>query len=167
MAASERVKVSTTLRIYASFVDSANAPLTGLTPTVRVMRESDNKFLKSDATWITPPGTEYTATALDATNMPGDYYFDFALPSGVDQYLVRFDGGATAANRYQRSVLRAVKLNETDVHKMKAVLCNKSIQTIATGVVAVKDDDASTTLLTLTPSNDSVDAATQNIITPS
>jgi hypothetical protein len=54
----------------------------------------------------------------------------------------------------------------SELHLCKAALVNKQVQTIATGVVQIKDDDGATTLRTLTPSIDDPDAPTQNVITP-
>ncbi|MEE8170972.1 MAG: hypothetical protein V3T70_10530, partial [Phycisphaerae bacterium] len=55
----------------------------------------------------------------------------------------------------------------SEVHLAKAAAVNKQIQTIATGVVEIKDDDGTTTLKTMTPSVDDQNAPTQNILTPS
>ncbi len=162
-----RIKKGSTKRLTAIFVDTAGIAKTGLTVGVRVIRVSDDKFLKSDGTWTASPSTEYTATEWDGTNMPGVYYFDFAVPDGLDEYLIRFDGGAGAANRYQFTWLEAVVIDEADMHKVKAALVNKQKQSIADGVVTIYDDDDTTELVTLTPSVDDVDDPTQNILTPS
>ena len=161
-----RVKKNSTRRLTAVFVDSAGNAKTGLAVTVRVIRVSDDKFLKNDATWTASPSTEYTATEWDGTDMPGVYYFDFALPDAIDQYFVRFDGSAGVANRYQYAWLEAVKLDEADLHKAKAALVNKQKQMIADGVVTIMDDDGTTSLMTLTPNVDDVDNPTENILTP-
>jgi hypothetical protein len=166
MLESIRVKKNSTRRLVAVFVDAAGASKTGLTITVRVLRVSDDQYLKNDGTWTAAPSTEYPATAWDGTNMPGVYYFDFALPDAIDQYFVRFDGSTGAANRYQYAWLEAVKLDEADLHQAKAVLVNKQKQTISTGVVTVMDDDGTTALMTMTPSVDDVDNPTENILTP-
>jgi len=65
-------------------------------------------------------------------------------------------------------VLTAVQVSTlmAELHLCKAALVNKQVQTIATGVVQIKDDDAVTTLRTLTPSVDDVNSPTQNVVTP-
>ena len=161
-----RVKRNSTRRLTAVFVDSVGNAKTGLAVTVRIIRASDDEFLKNDATWTASPSTEYTATEWDGTDLPGVYHFDFALPDAIDQYFVRFDGGTAAANRYQYTWLEAVALDEADLHKAKAALVNKQKQTIADGVVTVYDDDDTTELVTLTPSVDDVDNPTENVLTP-
>ncbi|MFH1419450.1 MAG: hypothetical protein ABII12_14335 [Planctomycetota bacterium] len=162
-----RVKKGTTCRLLAAYVNAAGGFENGLTVTVRVMRAGDNKFLKSDETWTSAPSGEHTATEWDGSNMPGVYYFDLLLPDTIDQYLIRFDGGAAAANRYQFAWIETVRLDEADLHKAKAALVNKQVQTIDTGVVTIKDDDGTTDLVTLTPGVDDVESPTQNVLTPS
>jgi hypothetical protein len=166
MLESTRVKKNSTRRLVAVFVDAAGAAKTGLTVTVRILRASDDQYLKNDGTWTAAPSTEYGATAWDGTNMPGVYCFDFTLPDVIDQYFVRFDGSTGAANRYQYAWLEAVRLNEEDLHKAKAALVNKQKQSISTGVVTILDDDGTTALMTLTPSVDDVDNPAENILTP-
>ncbi len=160
------VKVGTTHRLLAVFVDAAGSPKTGLSVTVRILRKSDGLFLQSDGAWSTSPGDEYTATAIDAASLPGVYGFDWTVPATLDEYIVRFDGGADAANRYQFGQVRSAKVDVADLHKIKAALVNKQVQTINSGVVAIKDDDGETDLLTLTPDVDDVDNPTQNILSP-
>ena len=162
-----RVKKNTTKRLVAIFVDSSGSLKTGLTVTVRVLRTSDDKFLKNDGTWTMTPSTEYTATEWDGTDMPGVYYFDFSLPDAIDQHLVRFDGSDEAANRHPFAWVEAVKLDELDMHKAKAALVNKQKQTISDGVVTIYDDDGTSSLITMTPSVDDVDDPTENVLTPS
>lgn len=157
-----RIQKGKTHRIYATFVDTAGALKTGLTVSVRIMRKSDILFLKSDATWVTPPGTEYTATALDATNEAGTYYFDFAVPNTFDQYVVRFDGSSSAANRYQYGL--AITVNDGN-----AMIGNKAEQEIggAThGRVTVYDTDGTTVLYRLTSSK-TAGPPIKRILTPS
>lgn len=162
-----RVKKGTARRLAAVFVDAAGAPKTGLTPTVRVVRVSDGKYLADDATWTATPAAEYLAAEWSAAYNPGAYYFDFTLPDALDSYLVRFDGGAAAANRYVYAWVEAVAVADGDLHRAKAALVNKQSQDIATGVVTVFDDDGVTPLVTLTPSVDDPESATENILTPS
>ncbi len=159
-----RVEKGTTERIVATFVDSAGALLGGLTVTVRVQRASDGHFLNGDGTWTAAPATEHVAAKIDATNRPGEYAFLFSMPDTTDEYDIRFDGGTTAANRYQFGSIKAVADAEGDLHVAKAVLANKQKQDIATGVVTVMDDDGVTPLLTLTPTVDDEDNPTKNIL---
>ncbi|MCK6483613.1 MAG: hypothetical protein L6R00_05705 [Phycisphaerae bacterium] len=56
----------------------------------------------------------------------------------------------------------AALLNE--LHLCKAALVNRQVQTIATGVVQIMDDDGVTPLRTLTPIVDDVNAPTQNVL---
>jgi len=160
------VKKGSTRRLVAVLVDAAGALKTGLTVGVRVVRSSDGQYLKNDGTWAASPVDEPSAAEWDAANLPGVYYWDFALPDALTAYLVRFDGGGGAANRYQFAWIEAVKTGDADLHAAKAVLANRQKQTISTGVVTVYDDDGATALLTLTPSVDDADNPTENILTP-
>jgi hypothetical protein len=159
-----RVEKGTVERVLAVFVDSAGALLTGLTVAVRVQRSSDGKYLESDDKWSAVPATEHTAAQVDATNRPGEYIFSFSLPDVPETYEVRFDGGSSAANRYQFGAIKAVADAEGDLHAAKAVLANRQEQDIATGVVTVMDDDDVTPLLTLTPTVDDEENPTKNIL---
>lgn len=161
------IKVSEAQRLYMVFESAAGAGETGLTVTLRIRRESDGKYLKNDGTWTASPSTEYTATEASATDLPGVYYFDFTPPATADKFLIRWDGSASATDRYQFRYVRSAKMNATDLHLMKAIIANKQRQAIATGVVTIMDDDASTPLKTLTPSVDSASSPTMNIWTPS
>lgn len=161
----QRSKKGTTERIVATFVDAAGALKTGLSVGVRVRRSSDGYFLNDDDSWTASPGTEYSATEVDATNAPGVYSFAFSLPDALDEYDLRFDGSSAAANRYQFGTLRAVAEGDGDLHVVKAVIANTQQQAIATGVVTVMDDDGVTPLLTLTPSVDDEMNPTKNVLT--
>ncbi len=167
MLDSIRVKKGTTRRLIAVYVDAAGALKTGLAVGVRVVRVSDGKYLKNDGTWSSTPTSEPAGVEWSAANNPGVYYYDFAVPAASDQYLLRIDGGSAAANRYAYAWLEAVAVDDADLYKIKAALINKQKQAIATGVVTIMDDDGSTPLVTLTPSVDDPDSATQNILTPS
>jgi hypothetical protein len=149
------------------FVDGSGGLQTGLSVNVRVARKSDGKYLQSDGSWASSPSNEYAAAELDASSLPGVYYFDWTLPDASDEYVVRFDGSSSAANRYQFACVQAVAVDAADLHKIKAALVNKQVQTIGTGVVAIMDDDGVTPLLTLTPTVDDVSNPTQNILSPS
>lgn len=162
-----KAKKGTTERILAIFTDAGGSPVSGLSATVRVQRKSDSYFLQSDSTWLMTPSDDSTAVELDASNLAGVYYFDFALPDALDEYVIRFDGSASAAPRYLFGILRAVADGDGDLKLARAILGNKQGQTIATGVVTVYDDDGETPLITLTPSVDSASNPKANIITPS
>jgi hypothetical protein len=160
------VKKGSTQRLVALFMDAAGGLKTALNVGVRVIRKSDGHYLRDDGTWAAVPNGEPAATEWDAIYDPGVYFFDWTVPDAIDEYLVRFDGGNAAANRYQFVYLRAVKIDAADLHKAKAALVNKQVQTIHTGVVTIKDDDGATALMTLTPSVDDTDNPMQNILTP-
>lgn len=162
-----RVEKGKTETIQAVFVDVTGALKTGLSVVVRIQRASDGQFLKNDNTWTASPSTEYTAAETDATNRPGEYAFDFALPDVLDTYSVRFDGGSGVANRYQFGELKAVADAEGDIHIARAVLANRQEQDISTGVVTVMDDDDVTPLLMLTPGVDDEENPAKNILVAS
>jgi len=161
----QRARKNTTERIVVTFVDAAGAPKSGLTVAVRIRRKSDGQYLNDGDTWTATPGAEHSAAAVDATNAPGVYAFDFAVPDALDEFDIRFDGGSTAANRFQFGVLRAVAEGDGDLHLIKAVVAHSQEQTIATGVVTVMDDDGSTPLLMLTPGVDDELNPTKNVLT--
>jgi hypothetical protein len=70
---------------------------TGLTPTLSIMRLSDDKFLKSDATWVTPESTLYTLAPVDATHRPGLYLKSWTPPDQNDRYRVLIDAGTSTS----------------------------------------------------------------------
>jgi len=155
MIASERVLKGSTTRLVASFVDGAGAALTGLTPSVRIFDRTANQYLKVDGTWVSPApaGSEPVMTATDATDLPGVYHFDFALRTTLTAYDARVDGGATAANRIQEAEIIAVDSDEAELHVAFAMLANKRSHTISTGVDQVMDNDQTTLLRTMTPTD--------------
>lgn len=139
------IRKNTTLRLKWTFVTGAGAGATGLTPVVRIKRQSDGFFLKSDGTWVTPVAAEYTMTAVDATNLPGQYYFDWAVPNTDESYSIRLDGTSGAANRY---VDAYVKTGTPDITSNATHLNNGDLSTNA----------AEVTLLSLKVRNHSGDA---------
>jgi hypothetical protein len=161
------VKKGAARRLVAVFVDGGGGLKAGLTVGVRVVRKSDGEYLEGDGSWASSPSAEHAAAEWDAVNLPGVYCFDWALPEALDEYLVRFDGGSGAANRYQFAYVQAVAVDAADMHKVKAALVNKQVQTIGTGEVAIMDDDGVATLVTLTPAVDDVSSPTRNILSPS
>jgi hypothetical protein len=162
-----RVKKGSSQRLIAVFVDVAGAGKTGLIVSVRVLRASDGKYLADDASWNVSPTSEPTAAEVSATHNPGVYEYEFAMPDALDQYLIRMDGTAAAANRYVYGRIEAVATGDADLHKVRAALVNRQTQSIADGVVTIMDDDGVTPLVTLTPSVDDPDNASENILTPS
>lgn len=164
--AMERAKVSSTIRLVCVLRDASDSLLTGKTVTLRVQRQSDGYFLKNDGTWAAAPGTEYTFSETDATNMPGTYHYAWTLPATLDSYIIRADCGTsgTPVPRYLFGRLLAVKLDESDMHKAKAMLVNRKEQAIATGVVTIYDDDGVTALFNLTPDQDTPANPTSRII---
>ena len=150
MATFDQIKKGTTHRIFAQW-----AQTTGLTPTVSIWRQSDSKYLKSDATWVTPESTLYTMTAVDATDRPGLYYFDFAIPDLSTNFLIELDGTSSHASssRYQIGQIESVADSPTNMHWLRAFITNKKSMAIATGIITVYDDDGTTTLFTIDPTS--------------
>jgi len=155
MIASERVLKGSTTRIAATFVNDAGDGITGLTPSIRVFDRVAGQYLKNDGTWVgsVPTGQEYAMTATDATGLSGVYHFDFTLRTTLTSYDVRADGSDAAANRYQEGEIVAVGTDEAEVHVGFAMLANKRVHTISTGVDVVMDNDGVTPLRTMTPTD--------------
>jgi len=94
---------------------------------------------------------------IDATDCRGWYRFDAldaAFADGADGVLLVLQ----AAGALIASVVAALVDYTSDdlypeVHLAKAMLANKRIHTISTGVDVVKDDDGTTTLRTMTPTD--------------
>lgn len=156
-------KIGSTETLVGVFHTSAGALLTGVVPVVRIRRLSDNFYMDNTGAWAAAPGTEPTMTEVSSANSPGEYEYDFTLPATADIYHVRFDGTAAAADRWQFGELRGIEVDTNDLHKAKAVLLNKQIQTTSTGVVVVRNDADTADLVTLTPST----TTTTRTITPS
>lgn len=162
MISSERVLKGSTTRIAATFVNQAGEGLTGLTPTIRVYDRDADQYLKNDGTWVTgaPVGSEYTMAETDSTDLPGVYHFDFTLRAAETSYDIRADGGSTAANRYQDGEVVGVGSDESELHIAFAMLSNKRVHTVSTGVDVIMDNDGSTTLRTMTPTDGGDDTIT-------
>lgn len=88
------VDKNTTRRIYVHLKTSATANLTGVTPTLTIIRESDGFFWTGSA-WQAGAAT-VNMSELDATNAAGVYYYAFAVPDSHEQYLLYIDGTASA-----------------------------------------------------------------------
>lgn len=113
----ERRKVSSTVRLaYTAWADDGSL-VTGLTPLFRVIRESDGYLLDSaDGLFRAVPASEYAMAELDATNAPGRYYKEWALPATADEsYAVIVDAGATVANRHADCRIEAIAVAEADL----------------------------------------------------
>lgn len=98
---------------------------------------------------------------IDAANMKGVYRFDVpdaAFASGAD--------GVTIVLQATGALLRPVDVRLTassgggltpelaeELHLCKAALVNRRVHTVSTGVNQIKDDDGTTTLVTLTPTD--------------
>lgn len=161
-----RAKKGITSRLVVNYLSSGQ-PATGLSVSLRILRKSDDKYLNSDGSWTATPGTDPSTTEWSSSDMPGVYYFDFQLPDAPDAYLAHFDGGTSVSNRHQYFWLEAMPSDESDLHRVKAVLANNQEQEISTGIVTIKDDDGATALLTMTPGVDVPDSPTKNVLTVS
>lgn len=75
-----------TARFLAFFQDSTTGlGVTGLTVAVNVNRGTTNAVSAG------------SATALDATNMPGVYYYDYAIPAGYEGIVIAYFSTATSS----------------------------------------------------------------------
>lgn len=161
------VPVGSTANIRIFLFNGATA-LTGKTVNLSIERLSDAKFF--DGTDF-DPGAYTTVLMTEKTgnvHFEGVYEYDFAIPAadGPQSYdwSMKFtEGGFTT---YFKGRIQTV-LNVWDelvsdhtidattgfeLHLAKAALTNKRVHTVATGVDLIKDNDDSTTLRTLTPS---------------
>ena len=105
---------------------------------------------------------------IDAANCKGWYRFDVpdaAFAAGADAVVITLQAGGVLL-----SAIRVQLVDSTaddvysEVHLSKAMLANKRIHTISTGVDVIKDDDGATTLRTMTPTASGDDEIT---VTPS
>jgi len=92
---------------------------------------------------------------VDAAAMPGLYRFDLpdaAVAAGADQLTVMLTADDAIVALFEAS-LSPVLIGDlsTELHLCKAALVNKRQHTVSTGVDVIKDDDGTTTLVTLTP----------------
>lgn len=92
---------------------------------------------------------------VDAATMPGLYRFDLpdaAVAAGANQLTVMLTADDTIVALFKASLSPALVGDlSTELHLCKAALVNKRLHTISTGVDVIKDDDGTTTLVTLTP----------------
>lgn len=115
------------------------------------------------------PCTELgTASKYYAANMP-------SVSAGQYQVWVRAQAGGSPAESDSTNNVpfwiswdgNAMVGREYDAHVAKAALTNKQTQTIATGVVEIRNNADNGTLVTLTPSVDNADNPTTNTLTSS
>ncbi|GJM25993.1 MAG: hypothetical protein DHS20C16_24080 [Phycisphaerae bacterium] len=99
---------------------------------------ADGGFVEIDASAATGwyrldlPDAAFAAGALDVTVIP--------KATGVLFTPVRAQIGAVASGEFN-----------DEIHLCKAALVNKRVHTVSTGVDEIKDDDGTTTLVTMTP----------------
>lgn len=94
-----RVQTGDTEEIRVAFHNAAHAGVTGLSPTLRIQRVSDGQFWNGSA--YQAGVANLAMTAVDATNFPGVYAYDFDTTSASEEeHRLRADAGvATVANR--------------------------------------------------------------------
>ena len=163
----DQVPIGSTVNIRVFLFNGAEA-LVGRSVNLSIERLSDGKFW--DGVDF-DPGT-YTVVAMTEktghVHYEGVYEYNFAIPAadGEDHYdwSVKFtEGGwltyfkgriATVLNVWDEAVAdhAAADTTGSELHMAKAALVNKRQHTIATGVDVIKDNDGTTTLRTLTPS---------------
>ncbi|MCZ6653659.1 MAG: hypothetical protein O7D91_11610 [Planctomycetota bacterium] len=163
----DQVPIGSTVNIRVFLFNGAEA-LVGRSVNLSIERVSDGKFW--DGVDF-DPGT-YTVVAMTEktghVHYEGVYEYNFAIPvaDGEDHYdwSVKFtEGGwltyfkgriATVLNVWDEAVAdhAAADTTGSELHLAKAALVNKRQHTIATGVDVIKDNDGTTTLRTLTPS---------------
>ena len=85
----------------------------------------------------------------------GEDHYDWSVKFGEGGWLTYFKGRlSTVLDVWDAAVADHVAADTTgsELHLAKAALANKRQHTIATGVDVIKDNDGTTTLRTLTPS---------------
>ena len=149
-----------TIDIYA-VEDTTGLPALGLaysdmTASYHRTRSARQPITPASVT-VAAAHTDGGVVEVDATNEKGVYRFDVpdaAFASGADfvTIVLQASGVIIAPVRVQ---LQGGFNDQvaTDVHLCKAALVNKRIHTISTGVDVIKDDDGTTTLVTLTPAD--------------
>ncbi len=161
------VPVGSTVNIRI-FLFNGAAALAGRSVSVSIERLSDGTFWDGADF---DPGSYTTVAMTEKTgnvHYEGVYEYAFAIPvaDGEDRYdwSVKFaEGGwltyfksriATVLNVWDEAVAdhAAADTTGSELHLAKAALVNKRQHTIATGVDVIKDNDGTTTLRTLTPS---------------
>ena len=163
----DQVPIGSTVNIRVFLFNGAEA-LLGRSVNLSIERLSDGKFWDGADF---DPGS-YTAVAMTEktghVHYEGVYEYNFTIPvaDGEDHYdwSVKFtEGGwltyfkgriSTVLNVWDEAVAdhAAADTTGSELHLAKAALVNKRQHTIATGVDVIKDNDGTTTLRTLTPS---------------
>jgi len=117
------VRPSSTERIHALALDESLDPVTGKTDLlISIWRVSDGFYLDfNDSTFKAAGWTtrQTPMTEFDATNAPGEYYYDFSVPAGDEVYIARVDQspGTDVANLPQLGELRAVTYYVVGIEK--------------------------------------------------
>jgi len=149
-------KAGATETLTVTFTDTAGALKTGLSPTLTIRcigGTNDTKYLQADASWGASKA-DLSMTEVDATNSPGDYEYDFALPSdeydGVSYYIVA-DGTASASPRYATAEVEATSDDIDDLQYVIAVAKNKMTldvdpESATYGRVTIYESDGTTVL---------------------
>ena len=119
---------------------------------------------------ISKNGAAWGTTGIGTLNHIGNghYYADVDLTNGTlavslgDRLIGRFKSAATAEAPSLTEMV-AVDHDAGELHLIKAMLSNKRTHTVSTGVDKIFDDDGTTLLKTMTPTDDDDDTVT---ITP-
>lgn len=95
-----------TVRLYLDII-AAGAGVIGQAPTVAIQRVQDSSWFQvSDGTWQ-PTKVENAMSELDATNLPGKYYFDFdqsldLLEASTEYTVKKTNAAGTLALEYEQ-----------------------------------------------------------------
>ena len=126
--------------LFVQMVDASDyaTPKTGLTLTTQIVKAGESSYSNiSGSSSEIGNGTYKISLATGDLDTEGEAMLKVTATGAVTQYVA-----------FQVVQL----LNE--VHLTKAALANKRMHTIETGVDVIKDDDGTTTLRTLTPSEE-------------
>lgn len=141
-----------TAHVIECSIWDGSAFVAGLTPVLTIVRASDGYYW-TGAAW---QAGDATVNMTEHAAFTGRYTYTLsaaAIGSTPNAYLWEM----ASAPHYRRDAFQTrlpedVASLDTELHLVKAVVCNKKVKNLETGVTAVKDDDGTTTLLTLTPS---------------
>lgn len=100
---------------------------------------------------ISKNGGSFTNTAATLVHVGNGLYYVELTAGEVDTegwIVVRYKSADTT----ERQVLCAITGRDAEIHACKAMLLNKLTHVVSTGVTRIFDDDGSTVLYTLTPS---------------
>ncbi len=134
--------------LFIVMVDEADyaTPRSGLTPAVEIVKAGATAFapIAGTAAEIGATGVYKIGLAAADLDTAGQAMLKIAAAGAVDQFVpievVAFDP------------FDAGRMGLSDLHLAKAALVNKRTHVVETGVDAIHDDDGTTALLTLTPS---------------